>query len=184
MEISLNTGMATFDPPKALTRTRGQGFGGLVTQRLDEQEEESGKGETSTPGLGLPGSVSEQERQEMELLRNKAMQIASQAEGELTPGQEAEIKSIQDRLKELGGMPMSENLTQAAKETAKYNQLQKRMWNDETELSDQAMGEFQALDGEDGALNPGLQMLQRNALVTSIKSAGSQGMGAAFRGKP
>ena len=183
MEITLNTGMATFDPPKALARPRAQGFDGLVARSIDEQEEEARKGETATPGIGMPGAVSEQERQEMELLRNKAMQIASQAEGDLTPGQEAEIKSIQHRINELGGMPMSENLTQAAKETAKQNQFQKRMENAEPEPTDMAVGEFQTLDGEDGALNPGLQMLQRNALVTSIKSAGSQGMGMGFRSK-
>ncbi|MEF2232388.1 MAG: hypothetical protein V3571_15755 [Pseudodesulfovibrio sp.] len=175
MEISLNTELATFDSPRALARAHGgQGFDQVVARNIDEQQEEKEE-QSSTPGIGLPGSVSQQERQEMELLRNKAMQIASQAEGELSPDQEREIKAIQDRLSELGGMPMSENLTQAAKDTAKQNQTEKLMQGEAEDAREASADESRMTDGEDGGLNPGMQMLRRNALVTSIKGASAQG---------
>ena len=102
------------------------------------------------------------------------MQIASQAEDGMTSGQEAQIKSIQQQIKDITGMPMSEDLVHKAKRTVEQNRVDQ---TDQLKPEEQAEEDVQQMDALGSGMmaadgHPGMQMLRQNSLVTQIKEMG------------
>lgn len=176
MDITATTGAALFDEAIPIRRaSSGQGgFDKLVCRSIDDQEEEQRAKDSSgdTGGIGLPGPSSEQQK-EIERLKNEAMQIAAKSDGELSTGDESRIRDIQSKIRKLGGMPLSENVAEQAKQSARQNRIE--MPDDSGEEEQAGAGRFQTADGEwnAGSKEGGL-MLRQKALVTAVKSAGLQ----------
>lgn len=185
MNVSLDGGVGFLDlKTEALTGSYRQNSDQLSFRSIAEQEEEKRTQEQQsehTPGLPFPGQETPEERQRIEQLKNKAMQIASQAEGELTSEQEAQIKDIQQEIGKISGEPMSENLAAKAKEAAKQNKLEEEYIPEEDSKPEDNMGQFGEAGSEFGfgQNGPGMGMLRQNALVTSIKmGSGPGGLGS------
>jgi hypothetical protein len=181
MNVSAGSGAAFFEAPKSLQRTSSgrEGFEGLVTRSIDAQEEE--KRQQGSAGIAFPNKLTGRERQEVAQLKSQAMEIAARATDGLTPGQLSQIKSIEQKIRDLGGMAMSESLTEAAKQTAEQSRAEQRaadvceaQTREQTEAFHTADGGRLDLDS-----HPGMAMLQQKALVTAIrclpKSSGAMG---------
>lgn len=145
-----------------------------------KKKKKNGKSDESI-GMGLPNQLSREEQQKVDNLKNQAMQIASKAEGGLTPVEAAQIKGIEKEIGKITGMPMHEGLTYKTKKIAESNALEKqKQINAEKNFMEQEAKSDMA--GKTGLVNdPGMQMLQQKSLVTNIKllNAGSSNfMGA------
>ena len=176
MDISFDVGSSFADASRHLrsigpeSKTFDEALSKNVTDLPEEEEKKK------SPGLPFPSHPVAGEREEAERLKSQAMQIASQANGELTPSQEAQIKAIEKEVGEISGMPMTESLVDKAKEMAKQNKLEgEKAQSGETGAETTDPKEPQATLGQPGA-DPqgqaGQQMLHNNALATKIKSLG------------
>lgn len=175
MNVSAGSGAAIFEAPKPLHRTSsgGQGFEGLVARSIDEQEEE--KRQQGSVGIAFPNRLTGRAQQEVAQLESQAMEIAAQATDGLTSGQLSQIKSIEQKIRDLGGMGMSESLTEAAKQMAEQSRTERQAEQQAADLGEAQSREqteaFRTLDGGrmDLDSHPGMAMLQQKALVTAIK---------------
>ena len=174
MNISLNTDYSCPTTGKATRQSLSEGFDGCI-KSIREQEKE--KEEDQSVGGWMPGGQSVEEHQRMEMLKGKAMQIASQAKDGLTPGQEAEIKDIEKEIGKIANMPMSEGLSRKAKQVAESVKEEQDLQAREEDIFQSESKEFQLDENSTSQFRtaPGLAMLHRNALVTAVKgmSAGS-----------
>lgn len=183
MNVSMDVGSAFPEVgwPAQSSASRQKGFEQEFRNSVEETEEE--KKEKHAATLDFPGQLSKEEQHKVEQLKAEAMQIASQSEDGLTSGQEAQIKSIQQQIKDITGMPMSEDLVHKAKRTVEQNRVDQ---TDKLKPEEQAEEDVQQMDALGSGMmaadgHPGMQMLRQNSLVTQIK-----GMGfgkSAFAGK-
>jgi hypothetical protein len=147
-------------------------FASIVAEEEKSQQE-------AKPGFAMPGGMSEQDRAKIEMLKSRAEAIAAQSEDGLTAGQEAEIRDIQQEITKIAKMPMGENLVGKAKDQSEAKKTAKQF---SVEPDDQVEGGRGGVmsdnpDRLDMADQPGNRMLQQNAFVTSVKTAGA-GLGA------
>ena len=168
MNITLNTDFSYPTIDKATRQPSSQGFDHCV-KSIQEQEKEK---EKSQPAAGwMPGGQSAEEHHRMEMLKDKAMQIASQAKDGLTPGQEAQIKDIEKEIGKIANLPMSENLSRKAKQIAESAKKEQDLQAREEDMFQSESKELQ-LDENGTSLfqaAPGFNMLHSKALVTAIK---------------
>ncbi|WP_319582982.1 hypothetical protein [uncultured Pseudodesulfovibrio sp.] len=145
---------------------------------IAEEEEKQRQG-ANQGAVSLPGGMSQEDRDKVEMLKSKAEAIASQAENGLTSGQEAEIRHIQKQISQISKMPMGENLVAKAKDQAQARKAENESFDDQNDPTKdrrdgQLPGDPNRLDMAD---QPGNRMLQQNAFVTSVKTAGA-GLGS------
>lgn len=153
---------------KATRQSSSEGFDGCI-KSIREQEKE--KEEDQSVGGWIPGGQSAEEHHRMEMLKEKAMQIAAQAKDGLTPGQEAEIKDIEKEIGKIANMPMSEGLSRKAKQVAESAKEEQDLQAREEDIFQSESKEFQWDENSTSQFRtmPGLAMLHNNALVTAVK---------------
>ncbi|MGE4290688.1 MAG: hypothetical protein AB7E32_00635 [Desulfovibrio sp.] len=170
MNVSLDTWSGFADICKT-TRTAAQGkdFGEELAAAPAGEEDRQ-----QTAGLSFPGQLSKEEQQKVENLKTQAMQIAAQADGGLSAGDESRIKAIEQEINKITGMPVSENLSAKAKHVAEEGRLEKQNeLRDEDQLREQeAAFEQSGFKEMDLSGQPGMAVLQQKALVTAIRTAG------------
>lgn len=168
MNISFNTEMSPVGIGNVGRESTPKGFDECVRAIREKEEEEASK-----PGW-LPGGQSQEEHHRMEMLKDKAMQIASQGEDGLTPSQMAQIKDIEKEIGKIANLPMAEDLSAKASKVAEQSRvdLDREMEQADEDQFQARVNEFQGLeDGTASSLNgAGMGMLHQNALVTAVKS--------------
>lgn len=143
-------------------------------------EEERLRQEAQPGSVGIPGGMSEQDKSKIEMLRSRAESIMAQGEDGLTAGQEAEIRDIQQEITKIAKMPMGENLVGKAKDQSEAKKTAKQFGVDQDDPAESGRGGGMVPEDPDRldmADQPGNRMLQQNAFVTSVKTAGA-GLGA------
>ena len=142
-------------------------------------EEERLRQEARPGSAALPGETSEEDRSKIEMLKSRAEAIAAQGENGLTAGQEAEIRDIQKEISKISKMPMGENLVEKAKDQAEAKKADNQAFGGEDDPAKDGQDNLNPGDPNrlDMADQPGNRMLQQNAFVTSVKTAGA-GLGA------
>jgi len=168
MNISFNTDFSYPEIGKAERQSTSQGFDDCIKSIRDQEKE---KEEGQNVGGWVPGGQSAEEHHRMEMLKEKAMQIAAQAKDGLTPGQEAEIKDIEKEIGKIANMPMSEGLSRKAKQVAESAKAEQDVQAREEDLLQSHSEELQWDENGTSQFQtvPGLAMLQSNALVTAVK---------------
>ncbi|BCS88647.1 hypothetical protein [Pseudodesulfovibrio sediminis] len=178
MNVSMDLFTSSMGLVRQTTTDRVSNEGSDRTFRSIAEREEEKKQQEQSAGLPFPGQESQEDRSRIESLKSQAQQIASQADGELSSGQKSQLKAIQQEIGKISGMPMTENLVESAKKEAEQRKIE---LDTEQDVYAQSLSQdMEQLFGDSAQMNmagnPGLQMLQQNALVTSIKSAGSTGL--------
>jgi hypothetical protein len=143
-------------------------------------EEERLREEARPGSAGIPGGMSEEDRSKVEMLKSRAEAIAAQGEDGLTAGQEAEIRDIQKQINQIAKVPMGENLVEKAKDQSEAKKAAKQFGTDQEDPAESGRGAGMLPEDPnrlDMADQPGNRMLQQNAFVTSVKTAGA-GLGA------
>jgi len=171
MNVSMDVGTSYSDFGSTYRKVKSpeKDFGGQVNNLAADPEEKKGKGQSAVT-FSFPNQLSAEEQQKVDALKNQAMQIAAQAKEGLSSGQMAQIKAIEQQIGKITGMPMSENLGEAAKKVAEQakaeNQLSQDMEEVQSQQSASQMGEEKA---GDMSAQSGTQMLQQKASMTAIK---------------
>lgn len=161
---------------QALTRPAARQGNGNGANALEFEKYEEGASAGAACGFSIPNQTSKEEEARVESLKALAQQIASQAEGTLSPTQEAQIKDIQKEIRKITNLPMGENLVQSAKLQAQANQHQAEI-NGEYDEDAESLIQEEAMQAENDdplglAGQPGKQMLHNKAFVTSVRTAG------------
>ena len=164
-----------------ISRARSAREEGIPKDLFTSIAEEERKQQEAQPGaMGLPGDMSEEDKSKIEMLKSRAESIAAQGEDGLTAGQEAEIRDIQKQINQISKLPMGENLVAKAKDQSKAKKAEKQFSGDQDDPANSGRGGGMLPDNPDRldmADQPGNRMLQQNAFITSVKTAGA-GMGA------
>ena len=171
MDVSLNIGAGSQNLAHSIREAQGvqKDFGDALNNSQVGEKEEEKKQQALLP---FPNQLSVEEKHKVDQLKAQAMQIASQAEEGLTSSQEAQIKSIQQQIGDITGMPMSENLAESAKKLAEQNKVEKKSALNAEEDTELRAEQARMMSGGDDetAQHAGQGMLEHNALVTKIKS--------------
>ncbi|WP_338668519.1 hypothetical protein [Pseudodesulfovibrio methanolicus] len=154
-------------------------FGSIAAEEERQRQE-------ARPGSGyVPGGMSEEDKSKVEMLQSRAEALAAQAEDGLTSGQESELRDIQKQIRKITKMPMGENIVEKAKDQAAAKKAENQAFGGPGDQEKNGRGDLMPDDPDrlDMADQPGNRMLQHNAFVTSVKTAGA-GIGAAgFKGR-
>jgi len=181
MNISMDIGStasdfgSVFRTAKPQQSDFGEALAGGASGAPDEEERKK------SIGIGFPNQLSAEEQHRVDTLKNQAMQIASQSDGEMTASQQAQVKAIEQQVSDITGMPMSENLVDKAKKVAEDTKKvtdqtkaeQEEALTASNQIDSQSFADLQGFGDQSGLGaegQTGLQMLQQNALVTQIKS--------------
>ncbi|MEZ7197505.1 hypothetical protein [Pseudodesulfovibrio karagichevae] len=148
-------------------------------------EEEKSRQEAQ-PGFGaMPGSMSEEDRSKVEMLKSRAEAIAAQGENGLTAGQESELRDIQKQIRQIAKLPMGENIVKKAKDHAAAKKTENQAFGDQDDQEQKDRGGLMPNDPDrlDMADQPGNRMLRQNAFVTSVKTAGATLGASSFKSR-
>jgi hypothetical protein len=151
---------------------------------IAEEEERQRQEARPSPG-GIPGGMSEEDKSKVEMLMSRAEALAAQGEDGLTAGQEAEIRDIQKEISKIAKMPMGENLVEKAKDQAEARKAENQASGGQDDQEQNGRGNLMPDDPDrlDMADQPGNRMLQQNAYVTSVKTAGASLGASGFKGR-
>lgn len=153
-----------------------------TAEALLKKKSQKEKGSHHSGGFSFPGQVSREEQQKIDNLKNEAMQIASSAEGGLTTAEEGRIKSIENEIGKIMGMPMHESLTNKTRKIAENNIREKQAKvTEKTEKNKSMQMNSNSASQSDAAAGSGMNMLQQKAFYTNIKlmSSGSSSFSGA-----
>lgn len=148
--------------------TRDVGYDSISLE--PEKTAEEKRLESST--ISFQRQLTPEEEKRVLFLKNMLAQLLTMADGQPTDEQKARIKEIENELEKITGVKMQSRISDATNKMAGDKKE-----DDEEERDRQARGidpkeAVHSRKPEKGsqAMNPGMQMLQRNALFANLKT--------------